>query len=441
MKAYSPLFFIVLFLLSNLQLSAKGAETTMLQGRSDSAYRSTATVGYVILNEKDSFAKQVTGHPNTVFEIRYNYDLYNAIVRIPKGCTLLFRGGTLSRGTLIGTNTIIDADECQIFGGDLKLDGSFGNSDYYADWFGSIQIAVDLAGNNGGIVRLSPKTYRLNEPLVLSRCVSLIGSGNEGAYLEGKGTIITYSGQDAVVKLSGVSDAPAKNIIIKNLKIRGNGLNNKAGSNIGLYIGQWAYYCKFENISLYGCSSGVAIEKAWNLIFEQVNPYYCFNGFNLLKNISPLTTSSFVSCVAYSCKVGFNLAHDMNGVTLMSCGTDGCDTSMKLSSCYGVSVLSYTFENHTYGVYIDSPDCYVTFVGLSPRAYKDDSATHIKIDRVGGVTFTDMYISNATVPKKGLVVDVARDSAAKVRFNNCVIKGKGRNLETCTFSGNAVFEK
>lgn len=396
---------------------------------------------YVVLDEHVSFVKQVRGQVNTVFEIRYDFDLANATVKLPLGCTLLFRGGSLYRGTLVGTGTLIEAPNCRIFGNGLSVSGTFGNTCFYADWFGSIQEAVDVASDNSGVVQLSAKYYRISEPLVLKRCVSLIGCGNEGAYLENKGTIVSYSGNDAVIKLAGSAEAPAKNIVIRDLKIRGNGLNNKAGTNVGLYIGQWSYYCKFENISLYGCSNGVVIEKAWNLYFEQVNPYYCINGFHLQKNISPLTTSSFVSCVAYSCDVGLDLAQDMNGVTLMSCGTDGCNTSMRLSSCYGVSVLSYTFEKHTEcGIYINSPDCYVTFVGLSPRGYGNDAVTHIKIDKVGSVTFTDMYISKAAAPKNGYVVDVAQSSASKVRFNNCVIKGKGRNLKSCTFSGNTVIE-
>ena len=71
---------------------------------------------YVVLDEHVSFVKQVRGHVNTVFEIRYDFDLANATVKLPLGCTLLFRGGSLYRGTLVGTGTLIEAPNCRIFG-------------------------------------------------------------------------------------------------------------------------------------------------------------------------------------------------------------------------------------------------------------------------------------------------------------------------------------
>ncbi len=154
------------------------------------------------------------------------------------------------------------------------------------------------------------------------------------------------------------------------------------------------------------------------------------------KSNSPLTTTVFNTCVAYNSEVGFNLASDMNSTTLLSCCTDGCAVSMKLASCYGVSFVSYSFEKHTKcGVHIDSPDCYATFVSLSPRGLGDPKATNIKIERVGGVTFTDMYISKAVIPENGYAIDVMRKSAPKFFLNNCVIKGKTDNLGECTFVG------
>lgn len=102
---------------------------------------------------------------------------------------------------------------------------------------------------------------------------------------------------------------------------------------------------------------------------------------------------------------------------------------MELAGCYGVSIISYEFERHTKcGIHIDNPDCYVTFIGLSPRLPASDNATHIKIDRVGKATFTDMYISNSVVTKHGLSIDIREDEKSNVAIRNSIIKGECKNF-------------
>lgn len=63
-------------------------------------------MGYIILRKNKIFAEQVT-QSNTIYEIRYVFDLGGASVTIPAGCTLKFVGGKLSNGTITGNTTII----------------------------------------------------------------------------------------------------------------------------------------------------------------------------------------------------------------------------------------------------------------------------------------------------------------------------------------------
>ena len=67
---------------------------------------STDGMGYVILRKNKTFAEQVTKE-NTIYEIRYDFDLNGATITIPEGCTLDFQGGSLQNGTLIGNNTLV----------------------------------------------------------------------------------------------------------------------------------------------------------------------------------------------------------------------------------------------------------------------------------------------------------------------------------------------
>lgn len=67
---------------------------------------STNGMGYVILRKNKTFAEQVTKE-NTIYEIRYDYDLDGGEVTIPANCVLKFNGGCISNGTFSLTNTLL----------------------------------------------------------------------------------------------------------------------------------------------------------------------------------------------------------------------------------------------------------------------------------------------------------------------------------------------
>lgn len=66
-------------------------------------------MGYVILRKNKSFAEQVT-ETNTIYEIRYNFDLGGTSVTIPGNCVLKFDGGSIGNGTISGNDTRIAGD-------------------------------------------------------------------------------------------------------------------------------------------------------------------------------------------------------------------------------------------------------------------------------------------------------------------------------------------
>lgn len=59
-------------------------------------------MGYVILRSNKSFAEQLT-REDTIYEIRYDFDLDGESVSIPTNSILQFNGGSLSNGTLSGS--------------------------------------------------------------------------------------------------------------------------------------------------------------------------------------------------------------------------------------------------------------------------------------------------------------------------------------------------
>lgn len=74
----------------------------------DRAYNSTTPdgLGYKILRKDLTFAQQVSD-TNTIYEVRYEFDLSGASKTIPSGVILRFNGGCIKNGTIVGDDTRI----------------------------------------------------------------------------------------------------------------------------------------------------------------------------------------------------------------------------------------------------------------------------------------------------------------------------------------------
>ena len=57
---------------------------------------------------KNILTQDMINEPNTVYEIRYDFDLNGETINIPEGCTLKFEGGCLSNGTVVLNNTRVE---------------------------------------------------------------------------------------------------------------------------------------------------------------------------------------------------------------------------------------------------------------------------------------------------------------------------------------------
>lgn len=121
----------------------------------------TNGMGYVILRKDKTFAEQVT-KMDTIYEIRYDYDLDGASVTIPAGCILRFNGGVLSNGTLTGNNTVVKGDPVLLFS-QITFSGTWRCSSY-CEWVGGdLKKAVETFG---GVSLLENTDYILDETIV-----------------------------------------------------------------------------------------------------------------------------------------------------------------------------------------------------------------------------------------------------------------------------------
>lgn len=95
-------------------------------------------MGYVILRKDKTITEQVT-QANTIYEIRYKFDLDGSEVTVPTDCVLKFVGGKISNGSLIGDRTQFD---CLCY--EFVLDNVSIN--------GTVSFAHGLTPNNVGAI-------------------------------------------------------------------------------------------------------------------------------------------------------------------------------------------------------------------------------------------------------------------------------------------------
>lgn len=149
-------------------------------------------LGYVILRKNKTFAQQVKA-TNTIYEIRYDFDLGGDEVTIPAGCELRFIGGRIGgEGKIVGTGTFINS-EGTCFGKNVALSGTWANEIVYTKWLSFIsaedgvtdnslcfkQLQAIINGTKGCRVEFVPGTYQ----------TQIIGMEPEG-YVEKDG--VTY---------------------------------------------------------------------------------------------------------------------------------------------------------------------------------------------------------------------------------------------------------
>lgn len=210
---------------------------------------STNGMGYVILRKNKTFAEQVTKE-NTIYEIRYNYDLDEGEVTIPANCILKFNGGSISNGTLNGNNTVIsDSPQYNILN-DTIIKG-FNLSYLDIRWFGAvsdfistdeigtdnspfIKRALEASVNCAGVPILIEGRYRIGTTIETGYDINLIGRyNNNRTFVTDSDTYtnkvsLLYVDNCSAFKVigRGSSTTKATNITVKNLYLRGSGTSN-----------------------------------------------------------------------------------------------------------------------------------------------------------------------------------------------------------------------
>lgn len=79
-------------------------------GETSISFSTTGIKGKVTnryISEKNVLTQDMINEPNTVYEIRYDFDLNEQIIYVPENCTIDFKGGNISNGCLISNKTVV----------------------------------------------------------------------------------------------------------------------------------------------------------------------------------------------------------------------------------------------------------------------------------------------------------------------------------------------
>ena len=82
---------------------------------------------------KNVLIQDMINNSNTVYEIRYDFDLNGKEIIIPDDCILKFNHGSLKNGTIKANNTLLKCDIANLV--NIKLEGIFSNDIYKLSWF------------------------------------------------------------------------------------------------------------------------------------------------------------------------------------------------------------------------------------------------------------------------------------------------------------------
>ncbi len=109
---------------------------------------------------------------NTIYEIRYDFDLNGETIEIQKGCKLIFGGGYLKNGNIVGNQSFIESNSRRIFF-NIVLLGTWSFENIIVEWFGCSIKSSDTENRDVLLRNIIPTAININKNVYF---------GNTGVY-------------------------------------------------------------------------------------------------------------------------------------------------------------------------------------------------------------------------------------------------------------------
>ena len=318
-------------------------------------------LGYVILRRGETFASQINT-ANTIYEIRYNFDLNNSQVTIPSGCVLKFVGGTLSNGSLALQGTKIDGTPSF---SSLTLTGTIKNETICSKWFDSLDRFILSCNYVSGysVIDVQKGNYNATNGFVIPRSVKINFNDSTINVSPDVAAFITIGDSTSGTTLTHLSSAASKgdNIITVSdadgissgdILILQDSTNYSYNSYRNYHEGEFLQVDKVSGNTIYLvrplCGNYVVANLA-NCAIIKHELYTCsVSDVNLVMNKTEETTERFFVR-------GYYLVDSkISGIT-----GKGCDVNIVLECCYNSEVERCIFDSHSdtldqYGVAISN---------------------------------------------------------------------------------------
>lgn len=129
-----------------------------------------------IVNGVNVLTQDMINNPNTIYHIQYDYNLNGQTITIPSGCVLLFEGGSISNGVIVGNNTTINNNVR--LGPNIITQGTFNIDSIKLDNIigEDFETAFGVALSLTSTIELGNKTYISKSPIKIEKSVNIIGN-------------------------------------------------------------------------------------------------------------------------------------------------------------------------------------------------------------------------------------------------------------------------
>lgn len=328
-------------------------------------------LGYVILRTDKSFAAQVI-QTNTIYEIRYNFDLGGAQVTIPTNCVLQFAGGSIGNGT-VNFNGAYLCGNVRVLT-DIEVEGKIRNNSISVKAFGAIGdgFTDDTTAFNNAVtasdnVVVPNNTYLIDAEISINLRTDSVLSLCQNAILKAKTTSNGYYQIINVencsnVHITGGSLLGEKDTHTGTSGEHGFGIRIYRGSNIsitgvrisnfwgdGVYVGarnaqtgDRSEHIIIDNVTIHDCRrQGISVVAASDIIIKN-SEIYQISGTNPQAGIDfEVNYPDFpnINCVVRNCNIYNNIGPSIVvGRTLEGLVVDGCTIDRFTSSHYGKNI-------------------------------------------------------------------------------------------------------
>lgn len=319
-------------------------------------------MGYKIIRMDDSLSSQMTD-ANTIYVIRYKFDLNSGSVTIPEGSTLRFDGGVICNGTINGQNTSIQAADVKVFDnivfsgtfmgslnacwvGAKRTDDTFDNSTIIQSWFSGYANVFKVLSFPAGIY------YFLSEASLTTDKRDLVLEGNNSLFYVNIETTDAY-----LLKLQTSSGSSGEGFRLQNVRIKNaKTTDGKSISRTRAVLLDRTQRFDFHNVQIWYFDVAVDLVNIWYGGFTGQN---CFrsNRIGLLAR----TTDSYIEVNTIDChNVDFKgvARGTVAAIYPKNDGESDEDYLMRTASCgvdaycllQGVGLRGNVFESFDYGI-------------------------------------------------------------------------------------------